>query len=49
MITCMIARMSSDFGLIGQPTAELDALESLEKTKAYNGENDVSTLELGGV
>ena len=32
MITCMIARMSSNFGLIGPPTAELAALERLKKS-----------------
>ena len=30
-MACMRARTSSNFGLIGQPTAELDALERLEK------------------
>ena len=30
-MTCMRARTSSNFGLIGPPTAELDALESLKK------------------
>ena len=42
----MRAQTSSNFSLIGPPTAELDALERLEKktTKAYNGKNDVSTF-----
>ena len=31
MMTCMRARTSSNFGLIGPPTAELAALESLKK------------------
>ena len=31
MITCMRALMISNFGLIGPPTAELAALESLKK------------------
>ena len=44
-MTCMRARTSSNFGLIGQPTAELAALERLIKSpKAYNGKNDVSTF-----
>ena len=30
-MTCMRARTSSNFGLIGPPTAELNALECLEK------------------
>ena len=38
-MTCMRAGTSSTFGLIGPPTAELDALERLKKNpKAYNGE-----------
>ena len=32
MMTCMRARTSSNFGLIGPPTAELAALESLKKS-----------------
>ena len=41
-MTCMRARTSSNFGLIGPPTVELAALESLKKSpKAYNGKNDV--------
>ena len=45
MMTCMRARTSMNFGLFGPLTAELAALEGLEKTpKAYNGENDVSTF-----
>ena len=44
-MTCMRARTSSNFGLIGPPTAELAALESLKKSLyAYNGKNDVSTF-----
>ena len=31
MMTCMRARTSSNFGLIGPPTAELAALECLKK------------------
>ena len=31
MMTCMRARKSSNFSLIGPPTAELDALERLKK------------------
>ena len=45
MITCMRARTSANFGLIGPPTAELAALERLKKSPyAYNGKNDVSTF-----
>ena len=44
-MTCMRARTSSNFGLIGPPTVELDALECLKKSpKAYNGKNDASTF-----
>ena len=44
-MTCMRAQMSSNFGLIGPLTAELDTLERLKKkTKAYNGKNDVFTF-----
>ena len=32
MMTCMRARTSLNFGLIGPPTAELAALESLKKS-----------------
>ena len=32
IMTCMRARTSSNFGLIGPPTAELAALESLKKS-----------------
>ena len=32
MMTCMRARKSSNFGLIGPPTAELAALENLKKS-----------------
>ena len=43
MMTCMSARKSLNFGLIGPSTAELAALERLKKkTYAYNGKNDVS-------
>ena len=43
MMTCMRARTSSQFGLIGPPTAELAALERLKKSpEAYNGKKDVS-------
>ena len=45
MITCMRARTSLNFGLIGPLTAELAAPERLKKSpKAYNGKNDVSTF-----
>ena len=45
MMTCIRARMSSNFGFIGPPSAELDALERLKKSqKGYNGKNDVSTF-----
>ena len=44
-MTCMRAQTSWNFGLIGPPTAELAALESLKKSPlAYNGKNDVSTF-----
>ena len=44
-MTCMRAWTSSNFGLIGLPTAELAALECLKKSPyAYNGKNDVSTF-----
>ena len=44
-MTCMRARTSLNFGLIGPPIVELAALESLKKSsKAYNGKNDVSTF-----
>ena len=46
-MTCMRARPSSNFGLIGPPTEELAALLSLKKSPlAYNGKNDVSTFSL---
>ena len=32
MMTCIRARISSNFGLIGPPTAELAALERLKKS-----------------
>ena len=32
IMTCMRARTSSNFGLMGPPTAELAALESLKKS-----------------
>ena len=41
----MIHRTSSKFGQIGPRTAELIALEHLEKSPyTYNGENVVNTL-----
>ena len=41
----MRALTSSNFGLIGQRTTELAALERLKKSPlAYNGKNDVSTF-----
>ena len=41
----IISRTSSKFGQIGPRTAELAALERLEKSpKTYNGENDVITF-----
>ena len=45
-MTCMRAQTSSNFGLIGQSTVELDAIEHLKKNpKAYKfGKNDVSTF-----
>ena len=44
-MTCRRAQTSSNFGLIGPPTAELDALKRLRKNpKAYYGKNDVSTF-----
>ena len=44
-MTCMRARTSSNFGLLGPLTAELAALERLKKNPyAYNGKNDVSTF-----
>ena len=44
-MTCMRAWTSSNFNLIGLPTAELAALERLKKSPlAYNGKNDVSTF-----
>ena len=44
-MSCMRARTSSNFDLIGPPTVELAALECLKKKlKAYNGKNDVSTF-----
>ena len=44
-MACMRARRSSKFGAIRPPTEELAALERMKKiTKAYNGENDVSTF-----
>ena len=42
-MTCMRARTSSNFGLIGPPTAELAALERLKNSPyAYNGEKTMS-------
>ena len=44
-MTCMKARTSLNFGLIGLPTAESVALERLKKkTCAYEGKYDVSTF-----
>ena len=44
-MSCMRARTSSNFDLIGPPTVELAALERLKKKlKAYNGKNEVSTF-----
>ena len=44
-MTCMRAWTSSNFGLIGPPTADLAALESLKKSPlAYNRKKDVSTF-----
>ena len=45
VMTCMRAQMSTNLGLIGPSTAELDALERLKKIpKRNNGKNDVSTF-----
>ena len=45
MMTCMRARTSLNFDLIGPSTAELAALERLKKSPyAYNGKKDVSTF-----
>ena len=42
-MTCMRARTSPNFGLIGPSTAELAALERLKKIPiGLNGKNDVS-------
>ena len=44
-MSCMRARTSSNFGLIGLQIAELAALERLKKSpQAYNGKNYVSTF-----
>ena len=44
-MTCMRGPTSSNFGLIGLPTAVLAALERLKKSSyAYNGKKDVSTF-----
>ena len=44
-MTCMRARTSSNFSLIGPQTGELAALERLKKSPlAYNGKNYVSTF-----
>ena len=40
-MTCMRARTSSNFGLIGPPTAELRLKKN---SKVYIGKNDVSTF-----
>ena len=43
--TSIISQTSSKFGQIGPRTAELAALERLEKSpETYNGENDVITF-----
>ena len=43
--TSITSRTSSNFGQIGPRTAELAALERLEKSPwTYNGENDVITF-----
>ena len=45
MITCIRARISSNFGLIGLWTAELAVLDRLKKSPQTNyGKNDVSTF-----
>ena len=44
-MTCIRARTSTNFGVIGPPTLELAALGRLKKCPyAYNGKNDVSTF-----
>ena len=44
-MTCMRARSSSNFGLIGPPTAELAAaFERLKNPIGLNGKNDVSNF-----
>ena len=44
-MTCMRARTSSNFGLIGPPTAELAALERLKNpNRLIMGKNYVSTF-----
>ena len=44
-MTCMRARTTLNFDLLGPLTAELAALERLKKSPyAYNGKNDVSTF-----
>ena len=44
-MTCMKAGTSSNFSLIGPPTAELAAIKRLKKShKAYIGKNGVSTF-----
>ena len=44
-MTCMRARTSSNFGLIGPPTAELAALERLKNPhRLIMEKNDVSTF-----
>ena len=45
-MTCMRARTSSNFGLIGPPTAELVALERLKKHMLMMG-NRMSPLFIG--
>ena len=47
-MTCMRARTSLKFGLIGALTVELAALERLIKIPiGFNGKNDMSQLFLG--
>ena len=44
--TSITSRTSSKFGQIGPRTAELAALERLEKSPTYDGVNDVITFSL---
>ena len=44
-MTCTRPRTSTNFGLIGPPNADLDALERLKKIqRLYKGKSDVSTF-----